>query len=148
MPLPPQCALSLDNVEGEGSILLNAEFPAHTLEEQKALTEKRLLEVMNYVRKPDNGTMCLFDAEEFVVRMLKSALGFVLVGDFITAQLFYALGYAPHALDIAFQEDPPHLHRFTHTFGVNTPISTPGAFDPPLPTNAAGTPPIVLTSSY
>jgi hypothetical protein len=48
--------------------------------EQEKADAKRLLEVMNWVWTPKSGVLKEWDAEAFVVRLLKSSGGLIVVG--------------------------------------------------------------------
>ncbi|KAG2020985.1 hypothetical protein CC2G_006264 [Coprinopsis cinerea AmutBmut pab1-1] len=62
-----------------------------TKEEERKASERRLLDVLNWVWVPDEGTLADWDPEAFVVRLLKSPGGLVSVGDDISKRHFEAL---------------------------------------------------------
>ncbi|RXW21805.1 hypothetical protein EST38_g4030 [Candolleomyces aberdarensis] len=89
--------------------------PAGTQEsegEQERADAKRLLEVNNWVWTPKSGVLKEWDAEAFVVRLLKSSGGLILVGDEISEHYFNSLVVllrkAGITLDIG-TSDYPHV---------------------------------------
>lgn len=54
--------------------------PPRTEEEQKLLDETRLMQVSNWDWIPSRGELVPWDAEEFVVRMLRSPGGMLIIG--------------------------------------------------------------------
>ncbi|KAG6853554.1 hypothetical protein C0991_003346 [Blastosporella zonata] len=76
--------------------------------------EERLMQVMNWTWTPYTGELRTWDAEEFMVRLLRSPGGLILIGDSITQQHFHALGYLLNQANLDFDRNPPHLPMYDH----------------------------------
>ncbi|KAF8994564.1 hypothetical protein BDQ17DRAFT_1251603 [Cyathus striatus] len=78
------------------------------------LQEQRLVDVMNYVWKPERGEMVEWDADKFLVRLLQSPGGLIFCGDSISRQQFQYLEYALASAGVYILEDPEHLSHYDH----------------------------------
>lgn len=78
-------------------------------EKKKKLEGQRLVDTLNWEWVPDRGVLLEYDAIEFVVRLLKSPGGLVLIGDSITRQHWHAIYYTFRHLNITFDSNPKHL---------------------------------------
>ncbi|KAF9029679.1 hypothetical protein BDP27DRAFT_1264081 [Rhodocollybia butyracea] len=83
--------------------------PPEDEEEKKRLEGQKLVDTMNWEWVPDRGMLLEYDPVEFVVRLLKSPGGLVLVGDSISRQHWHAMYYTWRHLNITFDSNPPHL---------------------------------------
>ncbi|KAG6874288.1 hypothetical protein C0995_001513 [Termitomyces sp. Mi166 len=79
-----------------------------------SVDEIRLMQVMNWTWTPYVGELRKWDAEEFMVRLLKSPGGLILIGDSITQQHNHALGYLLNQANLDFDRNPPHLPMYDH----------------------------------
>ncbi|KAH6889081.1 hypothetical protein BKA70DRAFT_485925 [Coprinopsis sp. MPI-PUGE-AT-0042] len=61
-------------------------------DEVEAMKTQRLLNVINYVWKPNHGKQVPWDAEDFVVRLLKTPAGISFLGDSVSAGWEHAFG--------------------------------------------------------
>ncbi|KIJ90282.1 hypothetical protein K443DRAFT_116803, partial [Laccaria amethystina LaAM-08-1] len=97
-----------------------------TDEERAVLEEQRLVDLMNYVWVPTEGAgkMKNWNPEDFVVQMLRTPGGLILIGDSISQQHSHALGYSLRAADIRFDHNPSHLPLHTHQ-GVHMHVLRP-----------------------
>ncbi|KAJ3784034.1 hypothetical protein GGU10DRAFT_395995 [Lentinula aff. detonsa] len=78
-------------------------------EEKKKLEGQRLVDTLNWEWVPGRGLLLEYDPVDFVVRMLKSPGGLVLVGDSISRQHWHAIYYTFRHLNITFDSNPKHL---------------------------------------
>jgi len=76
--------------------------------------EDRLMQVMSWTWTPYIGKMKKWDAEDFVIRLLKSPGGLILIGDSITQQYHHALDYLLGQSDFRFDVDSPELPMYNH----------------------------------
>ncbi|KAF5379998.1 hypothetical protein D9615_006258 [Tricholomella constricta] len=81
---------------------------------QDKVNEERLMQVMNWTWTPYTGELRRWDPEEFMVRLLKSPGGLILIGDSITQQHHHALGYLLNQAGLDFDRNPPHLPMHDH----------------------------------
>ncbi|KAG6917497.1 hypothetical protein DXG01_002361 [Tephrocybe rancida] len=79
-----------------------------------SVDEERLMQVMNWTWTPNVGELRKWDAEEFMVRLLKSPGGLILIGDSITQQHNHALGYLLNQANLDFDRNPSHLPMHDH----------------------------------
>ncbi|KAG6869090.1 hypothetical protein C0993_003410 [Termitomyces sp. T159_Od127] len=98
-----------------------------------SVDEIRLMQVMNWTWTPYVGELRKWDAEEFMVRLLKSPGGLILIGgewyntgqyvpssdnwcysDSITQQHNHALGYLLNQANLDFDRNSPHLPMYDH----------------------------------
>ncbi|KAF5346796.1 hypothetical protein D9758_015739 [Tetrapyrgos nigripes] len=70
-------------------------------EEQR---RQRLVEMANWVWEPGFGKVVPFDAEELVVRLLKSAAGLFVIGDSVTIHWFYTIHHRIHQAGLILEE--------------------------------------------
>ncbi|KAJ3550756.1 hypothetical protein NMY22_g251 [Coprinellus aureogranulatus] len=84
--------------------------------DQEEADAKRLLDVINWSWTPDSGIMRDWNAEAFVVRLLRSAGGLIIVGDEMSDQYFSSvvvlLRQAGIILGLQDEEDRPHIHSY------------------------------------
>ncbi|KAJ3902077.1 hypothetical protein F5879DRAFT_269842 [Lentinula edodes] len=78
-------------------------------EEKKKLEGQRLVDTLNWEWTPGRGILLDYDPVDFVVRMLKSPGGLVLVGDSISRQHWHAMYYTFRHMNITFDSNPKHL---------------------------------------
>ncbi|KAJ3758080.1 hypothetical protein EV360DRAFT_44724 [Lentinula raphanica] len=78
-------------------------------EEKKKLEGQRLVDTLNWEWVPGRGLLLEYDPVDFVVRILKSPGGLVLVGDSISRQHWHAIYYTFRHLNITFDSNPKHL---------------------------------------
>ncbi|KAJ3711546.1 hypothetical protein F5878DRAFT_247604 [Lentinula raphanica] len=78
-------------------------------EEKKKVEGQRLVDTLNWEWVPGRGLLLEYDPVDFVVRMLKSPGGLVLVGDSISRQHWHAIYYTFRHLNITFDSNPKHL---------------------------------------
>ncbi|KAG6856610.1 hypothetical protein H0H87_002565 [Tephrocybe sp. NHM501043] len=79
-----------------------------------SVDEVRLMQVMNWTWTPYTGELRHWDAEEFMVRLLRSPGGLILIGDSITQQHYHALGYLLNQANLDFDRNPAHLPMHDH----------------------------------
>ncbi|KAF5347678.1 hypothetical protein D9758_014841 [Tetrapyrgos nigripes] len=98
--------------------------PVTITEEQR---RERILEISNWVWKPQFGEVIPFNVEEFVLKLLKSPGGMFLVGDSLTTHhfltIFHRISQADFKLD-AYAEDGPfkgHPYVVQYNLDVNHP---------------------------
>lgn len=88
--------------------------PSKNSSDQGKVDEDRLMKVMNWTWTPYIGKMKEWNAENFVIRLLKSPGGLILIGDSITQQHHHALGYLLGQSDFRFDIDSPELPMYNH----------------------------------
>ncbi|KAG6811493.1 hypothetical protein H0H92_007141 [Tricholoma furcatifolium] len=76
--------------------------------------EDRLMQVMNWTWAPHVGELKPWDPEDFMVRLLKSPGGLILIGDSISQQHNHALGYLLNQANLDFDRNPSHLPMYDH----------------------------------
>ncbi|KAG5640650.1 hypothetical protein DXG03_007659, partial [Asterophora parasitica] len=81
---------------------------------QSKVDEERLMQVMNWTWTPYTGELRRWDPEDFMVRLLKSPGGLILIGDSITQQHNHALGYLLNQAGLDFDRNPSHLPMYDH----------------------------------
>ncbi|PFH47457.1 hypothetical protein AMATHDRAFT_102370, partial [Amanita thiersii Skay4041] len=81
----------------------------YTEKQRRLGEEKRLLDVMNWVWMPWRGVVLSWDAEKFVVRLLRSPGGLFLIGDTVTKQHSDVLIHMLRQAGITLDLNPPHL---------------------------------------
>ncbi|EAU89966.1 hypothetical protein CC1G_05882 [Coprinopsis cinerea okayama7 len=99
-----------------------------TEEETKELEGQRLVDMMNWVWKPETGEQIPFDAEDFVVRLLKAPAGIIFMGDSVSAGHEHAFGSYLEQGGIKFQRIPVVING-NQTEGIRPHILHP---DDPL----------------
>ncbi|KAF5346789.1 hypothetical protein D9758_015730 [Tetrapyrgos nigripes] len=100
-----------------------AEGVEYTEEEKKEGGRKRVLEMVNWIWQSDFGELVKFDVEEFVVRLLRSPGGLIIVGDSLTTQHLITLRHIFLRADFILNENIPsfpfntktHPDHFHHT---------------------------------
>ncbi|TRM60008.1 hypothetical protein BD626DRAFT_506161 [Schizophyllum amplum] len=78
-------------------------------DEKPALEAQRLVDLLNWEWVPDRGRMLDLDFEDFVVRLLRSPGGMVMIGDSITRQHHVAITYMVRQANLTFAYNPDHL---------------------------------------
>ncbi|KAF8998663.1 hypothetical protein BDQ17DRAFT_1543900 [Cyathus striatus] len=78
------------------------------------LQEQRLVDVMNYMWKPERGEMLEWDADKLVVRLLQSPGGLIFSGDSILLQQLMYFEYALASAGVSILEDPEYLPHYNH----------------------------------
>ncbi|KAG5653471.1 hypothetical protein H0H81_000240 [Sphagnurus paluster] len=81
---------------------------------QGKVDEERLMQVMNWTWTPYAGELKPWDPEDFMVRLLRSPGGLILIGDSITQQHYHALGYLLNQAGLDFDRNLPHLPMHDH----------------------------------
>ncbi|KAF5389466.1 hypothetical protein D9757_004330 [Collybiopsis confluens] len=92
-----------------GCGLVPGTYPDDDEAEKTRLKGQRLVDVLNWEWAPDRGVVMEYDTVDFVVRMLKSPGGLVLIGDSISTQHWHAIYYTFRHLNITFASNPKHL---------------------------------------
>ncbi|KAF6758225.1 hypothetical protein DFP72DRAFT_189008 [Ephemerocybe angulata] len=89
---------------------------ARSEKDQAEADAKRLLDVMNWEWMPQNGVLQIFDADAFVVRLLRSPGGLIIVGDEMSDQYFSSLVVklrrAGILMDLQDSSDIPYIHSY------------------------------------
>ncbi|KAG5716291.1 hypothetical protein E4T56_gene10626 [Termitomyces sp. T112] len=96
------------------SAIPDPELGAKKISTKGSVDEIRLMQVMNWTWTPHFGKLRKWDAEEFMVRLLKSPGGLILIGDSITQQHNHALGYLLNQANLDFDRNSPHLPMYDH----------------------------------
>ncbi|KIK67062.1 hypothetical protein GYMLUDRAFT_37100 [Collybiopsis luxurians FD-317 M1] len=84
-------------------------YPEEDEAEKTRLKGQRLVDTLNWEWVPDRGALLEYDTVDFVVRMLKSPGGLVLIGDSISGQHWHAIYYTFRHLNITFDSNPKYL---------------------------------------
>ncbi|KAL1738228.1 hypothetical protein HDZ31DRAFT_23095, partial [Schizophyllum fasciatum] len=78
-------------------------------DEKPALQAQRIVDLLNWEWKPDRGRMLDTNFEDFMIRLLRSPGGMVMIGDSITRQHHVALTYMVRQLNLTFSLNPDYL---------------------------------------
>ncbi|KAI5831451.1 hypothetical protein K523DRAFT_237519 [Schizophyllum commune Tattone D] len=89
-------------------------------DEKPALQAQRIVDLLNWEWQPDRGKLLDTNFEDFMVRLLRSPGGLVMIGDSITRQHHVALTYMVRQLNLTFILNPDwieytdvnHVHQF------------------------------------
>ncbi|RDB27159.1 hypothetical protein Hypma_004567 [Hypsizygus marmoreus] len=81
---------------------------------QGKVDEERLMDVMGWTWTPYVGGLRKWDADEFMIRLLRSPGGLILIGDSISQQHHHALGYLLNQGDLNFDRRLPFLPMYNH----------------------------------
>ncbi|TFK44109.1 hypothetical protein BDQ12DRAFT_594552 [Crucibulum laeve] len=101
---------------------------------------QRLINITNWIWEPNQGRMHSWNAEDFVIRMLRSSGGIIFVGDSLTEHHYMFLHYLLGRAGIELDMDPPHLLHSENEM-IHEWVLRPNHFMTKVLMERAGTPP-------
>ncbi|KAJ2927342.1 hypothetical protein H1R20_g9758, partial [Candolleomyces eurysporus] len=94
-----------------------------TPEEKQQLEQQRMVDIMNWVWQPARGEQIPWDAEDLVVRLLKTPGGIVFMGDSLSQGHDHSFGSYLQEAGMQLDVNPPHLPKDS---GIRSHILHPG----------------------